>query len=120
MPPMFTEPINLGLNGSDTSYCWNSPVPQHETYRNRSSSERLMSVTNGGAALNCFRAGGSDAGSAGSAGISIAFAVLVLVPEPNRRRQIFERGHHTGESIGPGRIVRRSQLQHHLLLCPQI
>src|SRR5215472_1854484 len=76
MPPMFTEPINLGLNGSDTSYCWNSPVPQHETYRNRSSSERLMSVTNGGAALNCFRAGGSDAGSAGSAGISITLRIL--------------------------------------------
>src|SRR6266700_4041486 len=70
---MRTEPVFFGLNGSDTSYCRNSPVPQHETYRNLSSSERLMSVTSGGTALKSLSMGGSFAGSAGSAGISITF-----------------------------------------------
>ena len=36
----------------------NSPVAQQETYRNRSSSERLMSVMNGGTALKPLKSGG--------------------------------------------------------------
>src|SRR5205814_2155746 len=75
MPPMRTEPVFIGLNGSDTSYCKNSPVPQQETYRNLSSSDKLISVTSGGTALNPFRSAGSFSGSAGSAGISITFLI---------------------------------------------
>src|SRR5207248_6259245 len=71
MPPNFTEPVFTGSNGFETSYCSSSPVPQHETYRYRSSSDRLMSVTNGGTALKPFNSGGSWSGSAASAGISI-------------------------------------------------
>src|SRR5262245_46213157 len=76
MPPIFMEAMSRGLNGSDTSYCCNSPVPQQETYRYRSSSERLRSVTSGGTALNPWRSGGSARDSAGSAGISITFRTL--------------------------------------------
>src|ERR1700731_72085 len=71
MPPRWIEPVFFGLAGSETSYWMNSPVPQHETYRKRSSSERLMSDTNGGTALKPFSSGGRLSGSAGSAGISI-------------------------------------------------
>src|SRR5215471_5242582 len=86
MPPIFTDPVSCGLKGSDTSYCCNSPVPQQETYRYRSSSERLISVTNGGTALKPFRSGGSLSGSAGSAGISITFrtAHLLFLPPSSR------------------------------------
>src|ERR1700690_4624504 len=73
MPPTCTEPINLGLNGSETSYWRISPVPQQEAYRNRSSTERLMSVSSGGTALKPCRSGGSWLASAGSAGISMTF-----------------------------------------------
>src|SRR5437660_6513304 len=51
----------------------NSPVPQQETYRNLSSSDKLMSVTSGGTALKSLSIGGNFSGSAGSAGISITF-----------------------------------------------
>src|SRR5438270_6454635 len=44
IPPRCTEPVFFGCNGSETSYCRNSPVPKQETYKKRSSSERLMSV----------------------------------------------------------------------------
>src|SRR5215471_12381709 len=73
MPPSLIELISFGLNGSLTSYWMNLPRPQHETYRKRSSAERLMSVTSGAAALNPCRIGGRFAGSAGSAGISMTF-----------------------------------------------
>src|SRR5438874_10771812 len=73
MPPIRAEPVFFGLNGSDTSYCRNSPVPQQETYRKLSSSDKLMSVTNGGTALKSLSIGGNFSGSAGSAGISITF-----------------------------------------------
>src|SRR4029450_3983233 len=73
MPPIRTEPVFFGLNGSDTSYWMNSPVPQQETYRNLSSSDKLMSVTNGGTALKSLSIAGNLSGSAGSAGISITF-----------------------------------------------
>src|SRR5437588_10197690 len=73
MPRLRTEPGFSGLNGSDTWYWRNAPVPQQETYRNLSSSDKLMSVTNGGTALKSLSIGGNFSGSAGSAGISITF-----------------------------------------------
>ena len=30
MPPILTEPVSSGLNGSETSYWRNSPVPQQD------------------------------------------------------------------------------------------
>src|SRR5215467_7958137 len=62
----------------------NSPVPQHETYRYLSSSDKLMSVTNGGTAPNPFKKGGSSSASAGSAGISITFFTAHPAPFPFR------------------------------------
>src|SRR5689334_24204248 len=70
---MRIDPVFFGFNGSETSYCWISPVPQHEMYRNLSSSDKLMSVTSGGTALKSLSIAGNFAGSAGSAGISITF-----------------------------------------------
>ena len=128
MPPIFTEPVSFGLNGSDTSYCCNSPVPQQETYRYRSSSERLRSVTNGGTALNPFSSGGSFSGSAGSAGISITFRTLNS-PLPfclsryqsqTDAERSFSEVTTPSKSVRLSRIVRRAQLEHHLLLGPQI
>src|SRR5204863_5785448 len=78
MPPSLTDPVNRGLKGSDTSYCWSSPVPQHETYRNLSSRLRLMSVTSGGTALNGFKAGGSSSSEAGCAGMVITLRTAHL------------------------------------------
>src|ERR1700733_8240075 len=75
MPPTCTEPINLGLNGSETSYWRISPVPQQEAYRNRSSTERLISVSSGGTALKPCNSGGSWLASAGSARISMTFFI---------------------------------------------
>src|SRR5438876_10888665 len=51
----------------------NSPVPQQETYRNLSSSDKLMSVTSGGTVLKSLSIAGNFSGSAGSAGVSITF-----------------------------------------------
>src|SRR4029077_18789886 len=72
-PQIRGEPVFFGLNGSDTSYCKNSPGPKHEKERNLSSRDKLMSVTSGGTALKSLSNGGSFSGSAGSAGISITF-----------------------------------------------
>src|SRR5688572_8619566 len=86
MPPTFTELVSIGLNGSETSNCFSSPVPQHETYRNRSSSERLISVTSGGTAPKPLRSGGRSSTAAGSAGISIALRMrhVLLRSFPSR------------------------------------
>src|SRR5207248_10744185 len=75
MPPMRTEPVFFGLNGSETSYRKNSPVPQQETYKNLSSSDKSMSDTSGGTALKSLSIGGNFSGSAGFAGISITFFI---------------------------------------------
>src|SRR6516165_2426081 len=80
MPPMRTLPVSLGLNGSDTSYCCKSPVPQQATYRKRSSIDKSMSVTSGGTALKPLSTGGSKSGSAGSAGIEMIFFTAHLLP----------------------------------------
>src|SRR5580765_1941052 len=87
MPPKCNDPVFLGWKGSDTSYCRNSPVPKQETYRKRSSSERLMSVISGGTALKPCRSGGKVAGSAGSAGISMIF-LIPQVPFSRYQTQI--------------------------------
>src|SRR2546423_14114473 len=80
MPPRWTEPVSLGLNGSDTSYWRNSPVPQHETYRNLSSTDRSMSVTSGGTAPKGCRAGGRCSAAAGSAGVSMGLTAFHRPP----------------------------------------
>src|SRR5215469_17548656 len=82
MPPIRTLPVSLGLNGSETSYCCRSPVPQHATYRKRSSIDRSMSVTSGGTALKPLSTGGRSSALAGSAGIEITF--LTAQPSPSR------------------------------------
>src|SRR5256885_15939795 len=92
MPPRCTEPVSLGLNGSLTSYCRNSPVPQQDTYRNRSSRLRLMSVTSGGTALNGFSAGGSWSGAAGSAGTSVTFRTAHFAPARDQGQIDDDRG----------------------------
>src|SRR5215217_8627652 len=53
---------------SATSYCLSSPVPQQDTYSQRSSTDRSRSLISGGTAPKGLRAGGSRSGSAGSAG----------------------------------------------------
>src|SRR3712207_7620052 len=78
MPPRWIEPVWIGLNGSETSYWRISPVPQHETYRKRSSRERLRSVTNGGTVPKPLSRGGRRSGSAGSAGMSMTFLMSHL------------------------------------------
>src|SRR6202022_4138653 len=80
MPPIRTLPVSLGSNGSETSYCCRSPVPQHDTYRNLSSIDRSMSVTSGGQALKPLSTGGSRSGSAGSAGMVMIFFTAHLLP----------------------------------------
>ena len=65
---MRNEPPSSGLERIGHVVLPNSPVPQQDTYRKRSSSERLMSVTSGATALNPCSSGGRFAGSAGSAG----------------------------------------------------
>src|SRR5215212_9271445 len=75
---MCSEPVCLGLNGSDTSYCNSSPVPQHDTYSCWSSSDRLMSVISGGTAPKPLSIGGSSSGSAGSAGTVITLRAAHL------------------------------------------
>src|SRR6266498_2993731 len=69
MPPRRTEPASRGLDGSLTSYCLSSPVPQQETYSQRSSTDRSMSETSGGTAPKGCSAGGRSSGSAGWAGM---------------------------------------------------
>ena len=68
IPPRRTDAVSRGWNGSLTSYCLSSPVPQHDTYSQRSSTDRSMSVTSGGAAPKGLNSGGRSSASAGSAG----------------------------------------------------
>src|SRR5215207_8547867 len=80
MPPRRTDPVSRGLNGSVASYCLSSPVPQHEMYSQRSSTERSMSEMSGGTAANGLSAGGSSSGSAGSGGIVMTFSTAHRSP----------------------------------------
>src|SRR5256886_15720172 len=79
MPPGCTEPASLGLCGSLTSYCFSSPVPKHDTYSQRSSTDRSMSLTSGGSAPAGLGAGGGPLAVAGSAGGPV---LLVLPSQP--------------------------------------
>src|SRR3712207_9469881 len=85
MPPRCREPVCLGLNGSETSNWRISPVPQHETYRKRSSRERLRSVTNGGTVPKPLSRGGRRSGSAGSAGVCINLLFVHLAVPGGQR-----------------------------------
>ena len=81
-------------------------------------------MINGGTAENGCSAGGRSAGSAGSAGIVITLRtappVAVSVPQPDRRRQVFDADHNTCESVRLGWVVGWPQLEHHLVLVSQI
>ena len=87
-----------------------------------------MSVTSGGQALNPCSSGGRFAGSAGSAGISMTLVTFhvpfappaVAMPHPDRRGEILDRDHNAKEAVGFGRIVRRTQFEHHLLFTAEI
>ena len=72
--------ISRGWNGSLTSYCLSSPVPQQDTYSQWSSTDRSMSETSGGTAPNGCRAGGRSSASAGSAGMVITLSIAHLSP----------------------------------------
>ena len=46
--------------------------------------------------------------------------LAVAVPQPDRRREIFDAEHHPDEPPGLARIVRWPQLEHHLVLVAQV
>ena len=46
--------------------------------------------------------------------------VTVPVPQPHRRRQILDADHHPHEAERLGRVVRRAQLEHHLMLVAEV
>ena len=51
---------------------------------------------------------------------STSHAAAVAVPEPDRARQILQRDDDAGEAVGIRGIVRRAQLEHHLLLGAEV
>src|SRR5215203_6509751 len=69
MPPRRTDPVSRGLNGSVTSYCLSSPVPQHDTYSQRSSTDRSMSEMSGGTAPEGLQGRGEQVGVGGLGGM---------------------------------------------------
>ena len=83
-----------------------------------------MSVTSGGTAPNGSSSGGSWSASAGSAGIVITLVTAHRsagpVPEPDRRGQVLDADHHADEPVLLGRVVRRAQLEHHLVLVAEV
>ena len=84
-----------------------------------------MSVTSGGTAPNGCRIGGSCSVSAGSAGIVITFstrdgAVVGALPQPHRGGQVGGRGDDADEPVRLARVVRRPQLEHHLVLGAEV
>ena len=123
IPPNRTLPVTFGANGSLTSYGWKSPVPKHATYRILSSRDRLISVTSGGTAPNRLSGGGSDSASAGSAGIVITSGSssrrrrgATATPTPTSPRPTPPRR----RSRTPSRVVRRPQLERHLMLVAEV
>src|SRR5580700_535760 len=109
IPPRCTDPVFRGRKGSETSYCKNSPVPKQETYKKRSSRDRLMSVISGGTALKPCNSGGNV-----DYFLNSPFAIVAM-PDPNRRREIFQRDYHSEKTVSSGGIVSRPQLQRHLI-----
>src|SRR4051812_46919732 len=119
IPPMRTEPASVGLRGSETSYCRSSPVPQHATYRKRSSSDRSMSVTSGGTAPKPLSSGGRSSAGVGSAGIVMVFSMWNL---PSSRHQVqIEPSRLVVSTTTPTRgIVGRPHLKRHLVIGTEI
>ena len=100
-------------------------MPQQDTYRSLSSTDSEMSVISGGTAPNGCRIGGSCSVSAGSGGIVMIFsrahgAVGGALPQPDRGGQVGRRGDDADEPVRLRRVVRRPQLEHHLVLGPEV
>src|SRR3954470_1896231 len=115
MPPSSTDPVSRGWKTSLTSNCFSSPVPQQDTYSQRSSTDRSMSETSGGTAPNGWSAGGRAAGSAGAGGGQVSGIgrlgrngddlaggppPAVLVPQPHRSGEVLHTDHHPDEAPG--------------------
>src|SRR5581483_12304970 len=49
-----------------------------------------------------------------------AGGALQAMPQPDRRGEVLERDDHADEPVGLGGIVRRSELEHHLVLRPEV
>ncbi len=84
-----------------------------------------MSVISGGTALNGLSAGGNARSSAGSAGISIIFLRLARFRRRDTTVQIdadrsLVRDHDAANPYCLGRVVRRPQLEHHLVLGAEV
>src|SRR5580693_984256 len=91
---MWTDAVSRGWNGSLTSYCLSSPVPLHDTYSQRSSTDRSMSETSGGTAPKGCSAGGRSSAWAGSAGMVITLSTdhrdAAVGELPSRYRKRFK------------------------------
>src|SRR5215216_5668477 len=124
MPPRRTEPVSRGWNGSATSYCLSSPVPQQDTYSQRSSTDRSMSVISGGTAPKGCSAGGSRSWSAGSAGIVISLRAAqrfpLPVPEEYRGGEVLDADGGADKAPGLGRVMGWAQLEHDLVGVAQV
>src|SRR5215216_6112818 len=124
MPPRRTEPVSRGWNGSATSYCLSSPVPQQDTYSQRSSTDRSMSVISGGTAPKGCSAGGSRSWSAGSAGIVISLVAAqrfpLPVPEEYRGGEVLDADGGADKAPGLGRVMGWAQLEHDLVGVAQV
>ena len=124
MPPSLIEPVSIGLKGSETSNCFNSPVPKHESqesiverevdvgderrHRGETFQQRRQVVSGGGLGGNFDHFPDPPV-----AALARAFAVPYPISDEERS---FETGDYADEAVGLGRIVGRSQLQNHLLL----
>src|SRR5215218_10227759 len=124
MPPSLTEPVSRGLKMSLTSYCLSSPVPQQETYSQRSSTDRSMSETSGGTAPKGLSAGGEQlgVGRLGRDGDHLADrpALPLAVPEEDRAGKVLDADHHADEAPGLGGVVGGADLEHHLVGITQV
>ena len=83
-----------------------------------------MSVISGGTAANGLSAGGSRSGSAGSAGIGDHLLdpplLAVAEPAPDRAGQVLGGDDHADETPGRLGVVGGADLQHHLVLGPEV
>src|SRR5215218_8871179 len=124
IPPRRTEPVSRGWKMSATSYCLSSPVPQQDTYSQRSSTDRSMSETSGGTAPEGLEGRGElvGVGRLGRDGDDLGGRplVAVAVPEEDRPRQVLDAGDHAHEPPGLGRVVGRADLEHQLVGVAQV
>jgi hypothetical protein len=107
-----------------TSYCLSSPVPQHDTYSQRSSTDRSMSLIRGGTAPKGFEGRGQQVGvgrlGRDGDGLVGGPAVAVAVPQPDRGGQVLDADDHPGEAPGLGGVVGRADLEHELVGVAQV